>query len=72
MKNRDMPAVEKGGLTKREQAAIAAMQGLLAGFVDPVSMGNLSEKTGVEPEVAIAMMAQKFADALFDELEKGD
>ena len=58
-----MPAVEKGGLTKREQAAIAAMQGMVA------SGERLIEDTSAH---YVARCAVIQADALFDELEKGD
>lgn len=66
MRERDRPATPTAdgqlgdGLTKREAAAIAAMQGLLAG-----------EREHTPPDET-AKSAVKRADALFDELEKGD
>ena len=72
MRNRDTPAngeykkvnecaIQKGGMTKREKAAIAAMQGIMA------------SSTSMNPDGShFAKIAVKMADALFDELEKGD
>ena len=72
MRNRDMPAAPQDenqyggpayifcGLTKRETAAIAAMQSALATLGADYSYAER------------AQVAAKQADALFDELEKGD
>lgn len=73
-RNRDMPAypkanpyvAEPGGLTKREAAAIAAMQGMMA---NDKSISALRD--GIEgfcQATSIASVAH--ADALFDELER--
>jgi hypothetical protein len=63
MRNRDMQAdyssSTAGGLTKLEVAAIAAMQGILA--------ANITIAT---PKLD-AVEAVLYANALFDELEKG-
>ena len=66
MRNRDMPAGANNadgpnydGLTKREAAAIAAMQGMLAHDAD----------LGV-PRLDVPREAVSMADSLFDELDK--
>ena len=65
MRNRDRSSSAifghspQGGLTKREYAAIAAMQGLLARKLE-----------GFHVEFT-AQSAVEVADALFDELDKG-
>jgi len=76
MKNRDMPmsselkyerfgdivhSESSGGLTKREHAAIAAMQGLLASGCADYHEAN-----------STADAACRHASALFDELESGN
>ena len=76
MRNRDKSASGMGndghGLTKREAAAIAAMQGLWA---HEESMNALALKyDGNAPMVyqSVAKAAVFQADAVFDELEKTD
>lgn len=78
MRNRDKPAnvqfykmqsggviVKGDGLTKREAAAIAAMQGYrAAGYSDKSGYPFSSEK--------MAKQTAKDADALFDELDKNE
>ena len=66
MRNRDMPATSSGeedllepGLTKRDVAAIAAMQ------ANRIARPDWHEG-------AVASQAIDDADALFDELEKSD
>ena len=65
MRNRDMPAVQyagmNDGLTKREAAAIAVMQGMLA--------ANLYEALSPQQVASGALM---YADALWDRLEGTD
>lgn len=69
MKNADMPAMPTEfyreapthGLTKREEAAFRAMQGLLAGVYSQCSKHHLDEL----PKEAVDI-----ADALLAELEK--
>ena len=81
MKNRDMPAAppahrtffsgeEATGLTKREAAAIAAMQGVIG---NPDYMKALAKQFGTSGMKApdyVALAARDLSDALFDELEK--
>ena len=55
--------VSEGGLTKREYAAIQAMNGLLS-TTDPVTDWTIDGTRLIAEESAI------LADALFDELEK--
>lgn len=76
MRNRDTeinppPDSARGGLTKREYAAIAAMQGILAdpSNIDPRLLAT-ADANGIKPVQVIAGMAANSADALFDELEK--
>ena len=72
MRNRDSAAypkanpyvAEPGGLTKREAAAIAAMQGILACGMHTTPPEDMSQLE------AIAQESVAYADALFDELEK--
>ena len=73
MRNRDMPAGvepmdEAIGLTKREAAAIAALQGILADSSFQVPDEVRQEL--ISANEVIAGMAVRAADALFDELEK--
>ncbi len=56
------------GLTKREYAAIAAMQGLVSNMPLMEALINSEECTGE----AVSRMAVGHADALFDELELQD
>ena len=77
MRNRDntafprLPAYGPSGLTKRETAAIAAMQGLLANHEASASIqGQDAIEAGIHPADNMASIAVYAADALFDELEK--
>ena len=57
------------GLTKREAAAIAAMQGMLAlGWRSKEQRDTARDKWVVPDDIAQGAVA--YADALFDELEK--
>ena len=58
------------GLTKRETAAIAAMQGLLANHEASASIQEDAIEAGIHPADNMASIAVYAADALFDELEK--
>jgi hypothetical protein len=66
--NRDMPATM---LTKREFAAIMAMQGILA---NPTALDNYADNSeeheGRSLPSILADNAVGFVDGLFDELEK--
>ena len=55
------------GLTKREAAAIAAMQGILANPQTPI---DLAQWPASERKAVVAEQAVDQADALFDALEK--
>ena len=70
MRNRDKPvrsyAGVNDGLTKREKAAIAAMQGLLA------ASGGSEHYFGANDTRGVSQTAIAHADALFDEMEKDD
>ena len=86
MRNRDMPAAptdpqdavdftgkpyaEHQGLTKRESAAIAALQGLLAG--EGARKVSVADAMGITRSQAYVQEAVDYADALFNELEKED
>lgn len=77
MRNRDMPATPAGdganGLTKREAAAIAAMQGFIAAPATRIErhMKEAAEK-GLTFQAYVAQWACRYADTLFNELEKTD
>ena len=58
------------GLTKREAAAIAAMQGMLANHEASASIQEDAIEAGIHPADNMASIAVYAADALFDELEK--
>ena len=58
LKNKDKLIQAKAGLTKREYAAIAAMQGIIQ-----------SDHCKTKNSLAIASYAIELADKLFDELE---
>ena len=68
-RNRDKPATEK---TKREDAAMVAMQGLLANHHMVVKAARHAGEKGIEWWEQIAIEADTLADALFDELEKNE
>ena len=76
MRNRDKsahpaPSDAPDGLTKREAAAIAAMQGLMSNSDALTSLHQAADSECGEAEALVAKEAIRQADALFDELEKG-
>lgn len=61
------------GLTKREYAAIAAMQGISSAIFAEHSktlLHAMEKKSGKPSEEIIAIICRKFADALLAELAK--
>ena len=80
MRNRDRSScatghLPQGGLTKREAAAIAAMQGMMAGADEKgaATMLKIAEQFCISTTQAYARSAIEMADALFHELdEEGD
>ena len=87
MNNGDKPVMPSGGikqksvhgdcivglnLTKREYAAIAAMQGLMADFSNCAEVfHNKAKERGIKASVFMAIMATEAADALMAALEEG-
>ena len=57
------------GLTKREAAAIAAMQGILSG-PHANELNSILEKGDTARSAVVAILAVKHANALFNELEE--
>jgi hypothetical protein len=81
IKNADMPAmptgqsvgnasVIEGGLTKREQFAMAAMQGFLSNSDAVVKYCVTANKHSIRADGLVAKDSVRFADALLAELEK--
>lgn len=84
IKNGDLPTMPSGvlqdghncghyplntGITKREQFAMAAMQGILSGL--PFEKLNVAAQNAkILPDVLLAKMAIDAADALLAELER--
>ena len=85
MKNGDKPAnyVKEGfdmqgsdghGLTKREEIAKCAMQGILAGIYSSLEMSQVisdsAAKAGLDQDEILAGIALEYADALLKKLEE--
>lgn len=66
MQNRDKPA---NGMTKREYAAIHAMQGLLSRPDVNAACEQTAAEEGIDPAMVLAELAAHQVDCLFDELE---
>jgi len=63
-----------GGLTKREEMAKCAMQGILAGIYSSLEMSQIisdsAAKAGLDQDEILADIALEYADALLKKLEE--